>query len=372
MKHGERIDDPRVPGEVERSRELRRLREENAFLRAVLHYAGDILITTDIQGRITEWSGGAEKILGWTKEEVLGTPVGALYVESRTRRSLVERLREKAADEPLVDEEVLVRRKDGRKIWLSLTLATLRDSDGRRIGTVGVSKDITERKHLERELRRLSRTDKLTGLYNQAHFFAKLEVEKERAIRLGHALMIVLFDLDRFKAYNDAHGHDAGDRVLRFVGSVVFQSIRKEVDSGFRYGGDEFCCILPGSNVDGGLVFAERIRVAIEARNMGGVTASIGLCGFDPQRPGVQIVKAADAAMYRAKRTGGNQICVHERDGLSWRGGQPLAPPPAIPAGTAPAVTAPAVMSPDVTATAPIAGTAADPTKSDPPRVISA
>ncbi len=313
------------------SAELKRLREENAFLRSVLRYAGDILITTDTRGRITEWSGGAEKILGWSKEEVLGTPVAALYVEPRTRRALVGRLRvPRGKGEPLLDEEVLVRRKDGRRIWLSLTLTILHDAEGRRIGTVGVSKEITERKRMERELRRLSRTDKLTGLYNQAHFFAKLEVEKERALRLGHALALVLFDLDRFKDYNDQNGHEAGDKVLRLVGSIVFQSIRKEVDSGFRYGGDEFCCLIPGSGVEGGLVFAERVRSLIEAAHVGHVTASMGVVAHDPAASGLQIVKAADFAMYCAKRAGGNRICVHGREG-AWRDGQPL-PPAAVPA----------------------------------------
>ena len=306
----------------DRDAELRALRAENAWLRAVVRYASDILITTDVAGRVTDWSGGAEKILGYTKDEMLGRPASLLYVEQETRRALVRKLRERP-DEPLLDQEVQVRRKDGRKLWISLSLSDLRDEDGQRIGTVGVSKDITERKRMERELRRLSTTDKLTGLYNQAHFFERLEIEKERALRLGHALVLILFDLDRFKDYNDRHGHEAGDRVLRFVGSVVFQSIRKEVDSGFRYGGDEFCCLLPGSTVEGCVVFAERVRAAVEAGAHDGVTASLGVCAFDPQDRGLQLVKAADAAMYRAKRAGGNRICIHGREG-AWRAGADL------------------------------------------------
>jgi diguanylate cyclase (GGDEF)-like protein/PAS domain S-box-containing protein len=310
-----------VPSD-DRDAELQALRAENAWLRAVLHHASDILMTTDFAGRITEWSGGAEKILGYTRAEVLGRPASAFYVEPETRRQLVQRLRERGG-EPLLDQEVQVRRKDGRKVWISLSIAELRDAKGRRIGTVGVSKDITERKRLERDLRRLSTTDKLTGLYNQAHFFGKLEIEKERAVRLGNALVLLLFDLDHFKQHNDRFGHEAGDRLLRSVGGIIFQSIRKEVDSGFRYGGDEFCVLLPGSTIDGGLVFAERVRAAIAAASDVGVTASLGLCAFDPDDRGLQLVKAADLAMYCAKRSGGNRICVHGRAG-AWRAGSRL------------------------------------------------
>jgi diguanylate cyclase (GGDEF)-like protein/PAS domain S-box-containing protein len=303
--------------------ENRRLREENAWLRSVLRYAGDILICTDLHGRLTEWSGGAEKILGWTKEEVLGRSVYEVYVDPETPRELTRKLRERPG-EPLLDQDVQVRRKDGRKIWLSLSLADLLDGAGRRIGRVGVSKDVTERKRLERELRRLSVTDKLTGLHNQAHFFERLEIEKERAVRLAHGLALVLFDLDGFKEYNDAQGHEAGDRVLRFVGGVVMGSIRKEVDSGYRYGGDEFCCLLPGSDVTGAVTFAERLRQGIESGEAGQrITASIGICVHDPTDRGLQIVKSADQSMYRAKRAGGNRICVHGRD-EQWRAGMPI------------------------------------------------
>jgi diguanylate cyclase (GGDEF)-like protein/PAS domain S-box-containing protein len=312
--------------------ELRKLREENAWLRAVLRYAGDILVTTDLAGRITEWSGGAEKILGWSKEEVLGRHASFCYVDPLTRRGLVARLRALPGFEPLLDQEVQVRRKDGRRIWLSLSLAALCDPEGRRVGTVGISKDITDRKRLERELRRLSRTDKLTGLYNQAHFFELLEVEKERAVRLGHGLVLVLFDLDHFKEYNDQRGHEAGDRVLRAVGGVIFSHIRKEVDSGFRYGGDEFCCLLPGTTADGGLVFSERIRAGIEALKLDGVTASIGLCAFNPADHALQLVKAADEAMYHSKRSGGNRISVQGRPEACWRRGVMIASDPAAPA----------------------------------------
>ncbi|GIW70905.1 MAG: hypothetical protein KatS3mg102_0447 [Planctomycetota bacterium] len=290
--------------------EVERLRAEVDLLRAILRCAGDIIVTADTEGRIVEWSDAAERLLGYRRAEVIGTPVAQLYEDPAVRARLLERLAA-TGGEPLLDQEVRVRRKDGRSLWLSLSLAELRDRQGRLLGTVGVAKDITERKRLERELRRLTRTDRLTGLYNQAHFFERLEVEKERALRLEHQLALVMFDLDRFKPYNDEHGHQAGDAALRAVGGVIFRQIRKEVDSGFRYGGDEFCLLLPGTDAWGALHSAERVRAGIEALGLGGITASMGIAAFDRERPAQDLLAEADEAMYGAKRAGGNCIAVH-------------------------------------------------------------
>jgi diguanylate cyclase (GGDEF)-like protein/PAS domain S-box-containing protein len=300
--------------------EVARLRAERTYLRAVVERAYDILVATDAEGRMTEFSEGASRALGYARDEVIGRPATMLYVDPRARAALIERVRA-AGTGAIVDEELAFRRKDGRKILVSLSLAELRDEAGRVIGAVGVAKDVTERKRLERELRRLSVTDKLTGLYNQSHFYELLEIEKERALRLGHPLSLVLFDLDRFKEWNDNAGHAAGDKALRAVGGVVFGAIRKEVDSGFRYGGDEFCVLLPGTEGDGAIAFAERIRAGVEALGLGGITASVGLAAHDPGARARQIVKAADAAMYRAKRAGGNRICLDGRDGIAYARG---------------------------------------------------
>lgn len=312
-------EEPPDPGE--RGAELDRLRDEVRFLRAVLQCAGGIICATDLEGRVIEWSEGAEKLLGYTRAEMLGRPAVDLYVNPEDRARLLARM-DAASGAPVADYEVAMRRRDGKKIWVALTLAALRDGEGRTIGTVGVAKDMTERRRLERELRRLSVTDKLTGLFNQSHFYELLEIEKERAARLLHPLALVLFDLDRFKAWNDRAGHDEGDRVLRAVGGVIFAEIRKEVDSGFRYGGDEFCVLLPGTTGAGAIAFAERLRAGVERLGIGGITASLGIAELAPGR---QIVKCADAAMYRAKRSGGNRICLDGRPGVAWVGGASVA-----------------------------------------------
>ncbi len=106
-----------------------------------------------------------------------------------------------------------------------------------------IRRAIRERNALK-ELSRLSITDSLTGLYNQRHFYARLKEEIVRAQRQKHPLALVLLDMDNFKTYNDTHGHLAGDELLQNVGRIINNCIRENVDSGYRYGGDEFAIIL--------------------------------------------------------------------------------------------------------------------------------
>src|SRR5438105_15875272 len=110
--------------------ELSRLRAELGYLRAIVRCAGDIVIATDADGRITEFSEGAVRALGYAKSEVVGRPVASLYIDQGLRPKLIARLAERRG-EPLLDQEVAVRRKDGKKIWLSCSLAELRDQAGR-------------------------------------------------------------------------------------------------------------------------------------------------------------------------------------------------------------------------------------------------
>src|SRR5690606_26253002 len=109
---------------------------------------------------------------------------------------------------------------------------------------------------------------------------------------------------------NDTLGHREGDQALRRVGGILFESVRREVDSAFRYGGDEFAVLLPGAQLEHAERFAERVRRRIEEEELHGVRASMGVCAFDRQQRGAPLVERADEAMYFAKRRGGNRIAV--------------------------------------------------------------
>jgi diguanylate cyclase (GGDEF)-like protein/putative nucleotidyltransferase with HDIG domain len=156
-------------------------------------------------------------------------------------------------------------------------------------------------------------TDELTGLYNHRHFHERLEQEIARASRYGAAFSLIILDIDLFKAYNDIHGHLAGDQMLRRISQAIQDSIR-EFDLAFRYGGEEFAVMLPETRLDDAFKVAERIRKTIEAKTSFRdipVTASLGIASWP--NDGVmkeEIIQRADSALYRAKQTGRNRTCL--------------------------------------------------------------
>ena len=167
---------------------------------------------------------------------------------------------------------------------------------------------LREKENLEEEVRRLSITDDLTGLYNHRHFFKTLEAELVRLKRQKTSLSLLMFDLDNFKKYNDLYGHLEGDKVLKTVGEIVRHSIRHNVDSGYRYGGDEFTVLLIGASIDQAMTIAERIRSSIEQVKSHHITVSIGLSEYRDYFDLEGFVKSADEAMYSAKNSGGNRV----------------------------------------------------------------
>jgi diguanylate cyclase (GGDEF)-like protein len=172
---------------------------------------------------------------------------------------------------------------------------------------------LKEKEKLEEEVRRLSITDDLTGLYNHRYFFKTLESELVRRKRQKTSLSLIMFDLDNFKGYNDLFGHLEGDRVLKRIGEIVSHSIRSNVDSGYRYGGDEFAALLISATRDQALHIAERIRSTIEEAGFEKITVSIGLAEFKEHMNMEGFVKSADDAMYVAKHSGGNRVQTSTR-----------------------------------------------------------
>jgi len=158
-----------------------------------------------------------------------------------------------------------------------------------------------------------SRIDELTGLFNRRHFEERLKEEVSRHSRHDGAFSLLMVDLDSFKAYNDMYGHPSGDKLLRFIASVVDGSIR-DADQAFRYGGDEFAVILPRTNPEDAFMVAERVRMRIAQemeQRQSGVLSSIGLASYpaDGVMPG-ELVTTADTALYYAKNTGGNRTYI--------------------------------------------------------------
>ena len=161
-----------------------------------------------------------------------------------------------------------------------------------------VKRGIIER-NIRQELNRLSITDALTGLYNQRHFYDRLNEETARAERQNHELALILLDLDDFKAYNDSFGHLAGDELLQKVGAVINSKMRQNVDSGYRYGGDEFAVMLIEADNTVAEMMSNRIQSGIlEDCN---ISASSGFAVFKKGLSSEELVGQADRKLYDDK-----------------------------------------------------------------------
>lgn len=173
-------------------------------------------------------------------------------------------------------------------------------------------------------LRIQSIRDPLTGTFNRRYMEETLEREVHRANRSDYAFGVIMLDLDYFKLFNDTHGHNAGDVLLREVGALLNRNIRAE-DVVCRYGGEEFTVILPEISLDICLSRAEQLReqatqlnVFHNGQTLGGVTMSLGVALFPMHgSTGQAVLEAADAALYRAKREGRNRVVVASPPAIS-------------------------------------------------------
>ena len=212
-------------------------------------------------------------------------------------------------------------------VEVSLTPVTL---SGRSV-LLSVLHDLTERKHAEEqikdhavilefqklelekanaELEALATTDGLTGLKNHRAFQERLAEEASRASRYGLPLSLILLDVDGFKRYNDTHGHPAGDAVLKTVAQVL-QNCARDTDLVARYGGEEFVVVLPQTDSEGAMIFAERLRASVESYPWlpQNVTASFGVASLHlGEEGGTDLIARADRALYRSKAEGRNRV----------------------------------------------------------------
>jgi diguanylate cyclase (GGDEF)-like protein len=178
---------------------------------------------------------------------------------------------------------------------------------------------VEEIDHLKEECKRLyelSHTDPLTGFFNLRQLFDLLEKEMERTRRTGLPTGLVMADLDHFKRINDTFGHEAGNKALRWCSEVLRKSIRR-IDLPFRYGGEEFAIVLPGTRLSQAVLMTERLRSALEGAklNLEGslvqLTASFGVdaCGDAEAISAEDFIKRTDGYLLKAKTGGRNRVC---------------------------------------------------------------
>ena len=307
--------------ESQREAALEALRESEERYRALVENASDVVFRTDNNGYFTFVNASTIRLTGYEEKEIIGKYYQE-FIRSNSRDEAVRffgiQFVKKLQN---TYSEYIIITKDGREVWLGQNTQLIVE-DGKVTGFQSVSRDITERKRLEKEVRdseeryrELSIIDDLTQLYNSRHFYQQLKMEIDRLDRHEHPLTLLLLDLDDFKAFNDTYGHIEGDQVLLRLGQVIKRCLRK-ADSAYRYGGEEFTIMLPMTTSEEGIVTAKRIQTELMKETFSPVldqkvymTVSIGLSQYKMKEEMKAFVHRVDQLMYQAKQNGRDRIC---------------------------------------------------------------
>ncbi|WP_249019011.1 PAS domain S-box protein [Conexibacter sp. S30A1] len=273
----------------------------------------------DLNGRPLRVNRALCEIFGMSEQELLATTFGELtHPDDREGDVLVAEALLSGSQRHHVREK-RYRHADGHTIWAELGLSLITDSAGRPLHFIGQLQDVTERRARLEELRELADHDPLTGLLNRRAFGRELEGHLTRCQRRGLSGALLMFDLDDFKQHNDTLGHGAGDELLAAVAVAVRARLRASDVTG-RLGGDEFAVLLPDADQGTALLVAEsllaQIGAAAQAAGAGSLSASIGLVCLERLTAPTPdaVLRAADQALYAAKRAGRNRLAQWQAD----------------------------------------------------------
>jgi diguanylate cyclase (GGDEF)-like protein/PAS domain S-box-containing protein len=290
--------------------------------RRLFEAAQDGILLLDAEtGAITDVNPFLIKMLGYTREEFVEKKlweVGA-FKDVEASQEAFEALQK---NEYIRYEDLPLRAKSGKLIDVEF-VSNVYLVGGEKVIQCNI-RDITERKQAQDSLlksqallREMSVRDFLTGLFNRRYMEETLERELLRAARKGLSLGIMMLDADGFKRFNDIYGHAAGDAVLRELGDLLIAHFRGE-DVACRYGGDEFIIVLFDASLEMTRKRAERLceharhlNIQFEGQTLEAVTLSVGVAVFSENgSTSTEILKAADTALYRAKREGRDRVVV--------------------------------------------------------------
>lgn len=293
------------------------LHESRELFRAIVENVGDLVVVLDTEGRRI-YNSPAYGPLFHNKDIREGsTSFMEVHPDDRDRIKGIFRKTVATGIGECAEFRFVL--KDGSIRFMESDGRAIRDADGKVSKVVVISRDITEQKRLEAELRELAATDMLTGLPNRRHLLIQLEQEKARVSRAEEKCAAVLMiDIDHFKQVNDTYGHSTGDHVLRHLAVLMRQVLRK-IDTLGRLGGEEFAVILPGADLPAAEIFAERLRnkvaeaPAVHEDKTIPLTISIGVTEIKADDASANdALTRADRALYRAKEGGRNRVTVED------------------------------------------------------------
>mgnify|MGYP002634995440 CR=1 FL=1 len=288
-----------------RARELVQSQERfhslaNAAFEAILIHDKDIIL---------DCNDNALALYGYSREQLLKMKLLQL-VHPKSIDKVTQSLADSSSDDSLQAKHL---RKDGTKVPVEMHSKAILMNN--QISHVTAVRDITERKKMEDELKRLARTDELTGLHNRRYFMELSGIELTRALRYDQPVSVLMLDIDHFKSINDNYGHETGDRALNAF-SCACLSATRTTDIFGRLGGEEFAFLMPETSANAAQEVAERLRETIELvkvatpdGNTLNMTVSIGLTELlDDDRSMDNVLNRADQAMYQAKTSGRNKV----------------------------------------------------------------
>lgn len=299
------------------SKTQRLLAELNlSHFKAIIDSSDDAIISKDINGCVASWNGGAEKIFGYTKEEMIGQPITAIIPKERIGEEK-EILFKISKGEKINHFETQRMHKNGDLIDVSVTTSPIYNINGAIIGASKIARDISKEKAAEAKIKKLALFDELTGLANRRLLNDRLKNLYLAALREKFCFAVLFIDLDNFKSLNDSKGHDAGDILLKDAANRLLRCVRKS-DTVSRFGGDEFIILLKGQNLseikDLGWIeeiTSDIIRSISQPYIIFGdphfCTASIGVRIYNGGEISTkELITQADQAMYIAKNNGRN------------------------------------------------------------------
>ncbi|RKP51961.1 sensor domain-containing diguanylate cyclase [Pararobbsia silviterrae] len=289
-----------------------RLRRSEEHFRRLFENMQDVYYRTDANGIVQMVGPGVRRVIGYEPEEVVGRDAAAWYPNTADRDAFKQAIRTYGEVSDFPGQMVC---KDGRIIDISISSTALYDEDGRFAGVEGIYRDVTERKDLERELRRLASIDSLTQILNRRAFIEAAQTRLDSP-DASCDLTLLLLDIDYFKSINDQYGHATGDQVLVRFADVVSSQIR-ETDLFGRLGGEEFAIVVSHTRPEHVRELVSRVLEAVRAirldggvsRSSRGVTVSIGAALRAPDDHRVeQLLDRADRALYQAKHGGRDRV----------------------------------------------------------------
>ncbi len=292
---------------ADRKRAETALRESRDKYENILKNIEEGYFEVDLAGNMTFFNEAMCRISGCAAEDLLGMN-NREYTTSETARDmfrLFSRVYQTGRPVKIMDHEII--RRDGSTRVLEMSASLIRSPHGAPTGFRGIVRDVTERKKAEAELAHLAYHDSLTGLLNRKAFLERLQETLEHARRYRLRRAVLYIDLDRFKAVNDTHGHEAGDHLLREVARRLTETVRA-TDHIFRLGGDEFTVLLNDPDdprpeaVAAHLVSAVSAPYDLDGILVDFITPSIGIGVYPRDGEDVDtLIRNADRAMYRAK-----------------------------------------------------------------------